>query len=52
MCCADNFNTFDARPNELVSSGLCALFQAERFAKVVNDLGPLTISSERFVLHD
>ena len=31
---------------------LCRLFQTERFAKVVNDLGLLTISAERFVLHD
>ena len=31
---------------------LCPLFQTERFAKVFNDLGLLTISAERFVLHD
>ena len=28
------------------------MFQTGRFAKVVNDLGLLTISAERFVLHD
>ena len=35
-----------------MDSELCLLFQTEHFTKVVNDLKLLTISAERFVLHD
>ena len=35
-----------------MNSELCPLFQTERFDKVVNDLGLLTVFAERFVLHN